>query len=112
MNFAFAVSEEEWRRVAVDTQRLLGGGALAGLRPPAAPLGAPLLLSPRAPAPHQGHQAPQHPAAALPLDHQLVYAASPYADYAAGYAALAAAGNPLLSAEYAPQDHTGGLMAF
>lgn len=42
--------------------------------------------------------------------HQLIYA-SPYADYA-NYAALtAAAANPLLTAEYAAADHTGGLFA-
>lgn len=40
--------------------------------------------------------------------HQLIYA-SPYADYA-NYAALTAA-NPLLTAEYAAADHTGGLFA-
>lgn len=41
--------------------------------------------------------------------HQLIYA-SPYADYA-NYAALTAAANPLLTAEYAAADHTGGLFA-
>lgn len=76
-----------------------------------APLGAPLILSPRIQA--SGAQAglingngaaaglmsPGEPA------HQLIY--SPYAEYA-NYAALA---NPLLTAEYAAADHTGGLFA-
>lgn len=42
------------------------------------------------------------------LDHSgLIYAAAPFTDYT-NYAALAAAGNPLLQ-DYA--DHTGGLFA-
>ncbi|CAG9787181.1 unnamed protein product [Diatraea saccharalis] len=113
------ITDEEWRRVAAaaaETQRLLApGGGVAGvggvaLRTPA-PLGAPLILSPRMSA-APGAQAgllngtgsatgllsPGEPA------HQLIYA-SPYADYA-NYAALTA-GNPLLTAEYAAADHTG-----
>lgn len=106
---------------AAETQRLLApGGAVGGVGGVAlrtqAPLGAPLILSPRM---SQGAQAgllngsgaqaaagllsPGEPA------HQLIYA-SPY-DYA-NYAALtAAAANPLLTTEYAAADHTGGLFA-
>ncbi|XP_049871307.1 protein held out wings isoform X2 [Pectinophora gossypiella] len=115
-------ADEEWRRVAAaaaETQRLLApGGGVAGVGGVAlrtqAPLGAPLILSPRMSA-AQGAQAgllngtgagaaagllsPGEPA------HQLIYA-SPYADYA-NYAALTAAANPLLTAEYAAADHTG-----
>lgn len=114
------ITDEEWRRVAAaaaETQRLLApGGAVGGVGGVAlrtqAPLGAPLILSPRM---SQGAQAgllngsgaqaaagllsPGEPA------HQLIYA-SPY-DYA-NYAALtAAAANPLLTTEYAAADHTG-----
>lgn len=119
-----STADEEWRRVAAaaaETQRLLApGGGVAGVGGVAlrtqAPLGAPLILSPRMSA--AGAQAgllngtgagaaagllsPGEPA------HQLIYA-SPYADYA-NYAALTA-GNPLLTAEYAAADHTGGLFA-
>ncbi|XP_053605252.1 protein held out wings isoform X2 [Plodia interpunctella] len=110
------ITEEEWRRVAAaaaETQRLLApGGGVAGvggvaLRTPA-PLGAPLILSPRMSGPGAlngsggaaaGLLSPAEPA------HQLIYA-SPYAEYA-NYAALTAAANPLLTAEYAAADHTG-----
>lgn len=82
-----------------------------------APLGAPLILSPRMSAAQSaqagllngtsgaaaGLLSPGEPS------HQLIYA-SPYADYA-NYAALTAAANPLLTAEYAAADHTGGLFA-
>lgn len=96
--------------MAAETQRMLAPTAGVGgvaLRTPA-PLGAPLILSPRMSA--QGAQAgllngtgagatgllsPGEPA------HQLIYA-SPY-DYA-NYAALT---NPLLATEYAAADHTG-----
>ncbi|XP_068627400.1 protein held out wings isoform X2 [Battus philenor] len=115
-------ADEEWRRVAAaaaETQRLLAPtGGVAGVGSVAlrtqAPLGAPLILSPRMSA-GPGAQAgllngtgagaaagllsPGEPA------HQLIYA-SPYADYA-NYAALTAAANPLLTAEYAAADHTG-----
>ncbi|CAH2981838.1 unnamed protein product [Chilo suppressalis] len=112
------ITDEEWRRVAAaaaETQRLLapGGGVTSvggvALRTQA-PLGAPLILSPRMSAPGAqagllngtgsatGLLSPGEPA------HQLIYA-SPYADYA-NYAALTA-GNPLLTAEYAAADHTG-----
>ncbi|XP_026732044.1 protein held out wings isoform X2 [Trichoplusia ni] len=114
------ITDEEWRRVAAaaaETQRLLApGGGVGGvgggvaLRSQA-PLGAPLILSPRMSAGAQagllngsGAQAaagllsPGEPA------HQLIYA-SPY-DYA-NYAALTAAANPLLTTEYAAADHTG-----
>ncbi|XP_061704797.1 protein held out wings isoform X7 [Cydia pomonella] len=112
-------ADEEWRRVAAaaaETQRLLApGGGVGGVAlRTQAPLGAPLILSPRMSA-GPGAQAgllngtgagaaagllsPGEPA------HQLIYA-SPYADYA-NYAALTAAANPLLTAEYATTDHTG-----
>ncbi|CAH0583114.1 unnamed protein product [Chrysodeixis includens] len=116
-----STADEEWRRVAAaaaETQRLLApGGGVGGvgggvaLRTQA-PLGAPLILSPRMSAAGaqagllngSGAQAaagllsPGEPA------HQLIYA-SPY-DYA-NYAALTAAANPLLTTEYAAADHTG-----
>lgn len=93
-----------------------GGLGSVALRT-SAPLGAPLILSPRIPtapgaqagllngtgAGGAGLLSPGEPA------HQLIYA-SPYADYA-NYAALTAAANPLLTAEYAAADHTGGLFA-
>ncbi|XP_030026685.1 protein held out wings isoform X6 [Manduca sexta] len=113
-------ADEEWRRVAAaaaETQRLLApGGGVAGVGGVAlrtqAPLGAPLILSPRMSAPGAqagllngtgagaaaGLLSPGEPA------HQLIYA-SPY-DYA-NYAALTAAANPLLTTEYAAADHTG-----
>lgn len=97
---------------AAETQRLLAPGGGVALRSQA-PLGAPLILSPRMSA-AQGAQAgllngsgggagllsPGEPS------HQLIYA-SPY-DYA-NYAALTA--NPLLTTEYAAADHAGGLFA-
>ncbi|XP_030026676.1 protein held out wings isoform X5 [Manduca sexta] len=114
------ITDEEWRRVAAaaaETQRLLApGGGVAGVGGVAlrtqAPLGAPLILSPRMSAPGAqagllngtgagaaaGLLSPGEPA------HQLIYA-SPY-DYA-NYAALTAAANPLLTTEYAAADHTG-----
>lgn len=107
---------------AAETQRLLAPtGGVAGVGSVAlrtqAPLGAPLILSPRMSGPGAqagllngtgagaaaGLLSPGEPA------HQLIYA-SPYADYA-NYAALTAAANPLLTAEYAAADHTGGLFA-
>lgn len=107
-NDCMFAADEEWRRVAAaaaaETQRLLAPGSM---RSPA-PLGAPLILSPRMSAP----TAAGPPTALLsPADHQLLYAASPYADYAAAnYAALAA--NPLLAAaDYAAADHNGSLFA-
>ncbi|KOB77804.1 Held out wings [Operophtera brumata] len=108
-------ADEEWRRVAAaaaETQRLLAPGGGVTLRSQA-PLGAPLILSPRMSGP--GSQSgllngSQGAAAGLlspgePTHHQLIYA-SPY-DYA-NYAALT---NPLLATEYAAADHTGGLFA-
>lgn len=120
-------ADEEWRRLAAsaaacETQRLLapGGGvtSVGGVTLRAqAPLGAPLILSPRMSAGPGGQAgllngsggaaagllSPGEPA------HQLIYAPQ-YADYA-NYAALTAAANPLLTAEYAAADHTGGLFA-
>ncbi|KAM3967047.1 protein held out wings isoform 2-T3 [Aphomia sociella] len=117
------ITDEEWRRVAAaaaaETQRLLApGGGVAGvggvaLRTPA-PLGAPLILSPRmsaAPGTQAGLLNGTGAGAAAGLlspgepAHQLIYA-SPYAEYA-NYAALTAAASPLLTAEYAAADHTG-----
>ncbi|CAG9579754.1 unnamed protein product [Danaus chrysippus] len=110
-------ADEEWRRVAAETQRLLApGGGVGGvgsvaLRTPA-PLGAPLILSPRMSQGPQGLLNGTGAGAAAGLlspgepAHQLIYA-SPYAEYA-NYAALT---NPLLTAEYAAADHTGGLFA-
>ncbi|CAG9579753.1 unnamed protein product [Danaus chrysippus] len=106
-------ADEEWRRVAAETQRLLApGGGVGGvgsvaLRTPA-PLGAPLILSPRMSQGPQGLLNGTGAGAAAGLlspgepAHQLIYA-SPYAEYA-NYAALT---NPLLTAEYAAADHTG-----
>ncbi|KAJ8724389.1 hypothetical protein PYW08_015863 [Mythimna loreyi] len=109
-------ADEEWRRVAAaaaETQRLLapGAGGVGGVALRSqAPLGAPLILSPRMSQSAQagllngssqaaaGLLSPGEPA------HQLIYA-SPY-DYA-NYAALTAAANPLLTTEYATADHTG-----
>ncbi|XP_075976206.1 protein held out wings isoform X2 [Anticarsia gemmatalis] len=113
-----STADEEWRRVAAaaaETQRLLApGGGVGGvaLRTPA-PLGAPLILSPRmsaAPGAQAGLLNGTGAQAAAGLlspgepAHQLIYA-SPY-DYA-NYAALTAAANPLLTTEYAAADHTG-----
>ncbi|XP_028170690.1 protein held out wings isoform X3 [Ostrinia furnacalis] len=112
-----STADEEWRRVAAaaaETQRLLApGGGVGGVAlRTQAPLGAPLILSPRmsaAPGAQAGLLNGTGGAAAGLLSpgepaHQLIYA-SPYADYA-NYAALTA-GNPLLTAEYAAADHTG-----
>ncbi|KAL0274927.1 UNVERIFIED_CONTAM: hypothetical protein PYX00_002944 [Menopon gallinae] len=108
---AVAACDEEWRRLAAsaaaETQRLLSpaiSGLGTPLRSPATPLGAPLIIQSRLPAPTT--------AASLlngtgtgpllsPAEHPgLIY--TPYADYA-NYAALA--GAPLLT-EYATADHT------
>lgn len=105
---------------AAETQRLLApGGGVGGVAlRTQAPLGAPLILSPRMSAGHGGQAGLLNgtgAGAAAGLlspgepSHQLIYA-SPYADYA-NYAALTAAANPLLTAEYATTDHTGGLFA-
>ncbi|CAH2266111.1 jg11114 [Pararge aegeria aegeria] len=108
-------ADEEWRRVAAETQRLLApGGGVGGVGSVAlrtsAPLGAPLILSPRmsgGPGTQAGLLNGTGGAAAGLLSpgepgHQLIYA-SPYADYA-NYAALTA--NPLLTEAYAAADHT------
>lgn len=106
---AAAACEEEWRRVAAAAaeSRLLSpampGLAAQQLRTPTAPLGAPLILSPRMSVPTTA--ASLLSGSAPPsIDHPgLIYA--PYGDYT-NYAALAA-GNPLLT-EYA--DHSVGAL--
>lgn len=110
---AAAACDEEWRRVAAvaaaETQRLLspampGLAGLAARTPqPQAPLGAPLILSPRGTGLLQAGPPgpPEH----------LIYA--PYADYAANYAAALSAASPLLTAtaEYATPDAAGAMAA-
>ncbi|CAB3235788.1 unnamed protein product [Arctia plantaginis] len=109
-------ADEEWRRVAAaaaETQRLLAPGGVGGVAlRTSAPLGAPLILSPRmsgGPGGGAGLLNGSGAQAAAGLlspgepQHQLIYA-SPY-DYA-NYAALTAAANPLLTTEYAAADHT------
>ncbi|CAH0553441.1 unnamed protein product, partial [Brassicogethes aeneus] len=110
-NYYF-LAEEEWRRVAaaaVETQRLLSP-AIPGLntpmRNPNAPLGAPLILSPRMSVPTTAASilngsAPPGSLLSPGDPHGLIY--TPYADYT-NYAALAA--SPLLT-EYATADHSG-----
>ncbi|XP_044008294.1 protein held out wings-like isoform X10 [Aphidius gifuensis] len=100
-----AVCEEDWRRaaaVAAETQRLLPGLG-SQMRQQQAPLGAPLILSPRISVPTTAASllngsAPPGSLLSAGDPHGLIY--SPYADYA-NYAALAA--SPLLT-EYA--DHS------
>lgn len=111
----FVTAEEEWRRAAaaVAESRLLSPAmpTLAQAQQMRAtqgtPLGAPLILSPRMSVPTSG--ASLLTGSAPPtLEHTgLIYAHPTYTDYT-NYAALAAAGNPLLT-EYA--DHSGGLFA-
>lgn len=110
--FAVAACDEEWRRVAAaaaETQRLLPGLATP-MRTPSAPLGAPLILSPRISVPTTAASllngsGPPGSLLSAGDPHGLIY--TPYADYA-NYAALAA--SPLLT-EYATADHSGGLFA-
>lgn len=102
-----------WKQLA-NEPRLMNPAAIntlaqnqlaAAARNAANPLGAPLILSPRISVPTTG--ASLIPGSAPPtIDHTtgLFYATAPYTDYAS-YAALAAAGNPLLT-EYA--DHSVG----
>lgn len=105
-----ACDAEEWRRLAAataETQRLLPGLGTQ-MRTPSAPLGAPLILSPRISVPTTGASllnGSGPPASLLSGDpHGLIY--THYPDYA-NYAALA---SPLLT-EYATADHSGGLFA-
>ncbi|XP_051161369.1 protein held out wings isoform X11 [Leptopilina boulardi] len=107
---AAACDAEEWRRLAAataETQRLLPGLGTQ-MRTPSAPLGAPLILSPRISVPTTGASllnGSGPPASLLSGDpHGLIY--THYPDYA-NYAALA---SPLLT-EYATADHSGGLFA-
>lgn len=101
--------EEEWRRIAATAaeSRLLSpsmpGLTAQQMRSPAAPLGAPLILSPRMSVPTTAASllsasAPQS------MEHAGLIYATPYGDYTN----YALAGNPLLT-EYA--DHSGGLFA-
>lgn len=111
----YLACDEEWRRVAAETQRLLSpaipGLATTPLRTAATPLGAPLILSPRMSVPTTAASilngsAPPGSLLSPGDPHGLIY--TPYADYT-NYAALAAA-SPLLT-EYATADHSGGLFA-
>lgn len=114
MSVAFdiaACDAEEWRRLAqatAESQRLLPGLGTP-MRTPSAPLGAPLILSPRISVPTTGASllnGSGPPTSLLAGDpHGLIY--THYPDYA-NYAALAA--SPLLT-EYATADHSGGLFA-
>ncbi|XP_035731627.1 protein held out wings-like isoform X4 [Vespa mandarinia] len=109
---AAAACDEEWRRVAAaaaETQRLLPGLATP-MRTPSAPLGAPLILSPRISVPTTAASllngsGPPGSLLSAGDPHGLIY--TPYADYA-NYAALAA--SPLLT-EYATADHSGAAAA-
>ncbi|CAH1135038.1 unnamed protein product [Ceutorhynchus assimilis] len=106
-----AAADEEWRRIAatIESQRLLSPGGMPGLatsmRPPNAPLGTPLIISPRIPttaASILNGSAPPGSLLSPGEHHGLIYA--PYADYSNYTAALAA--SPLMT-EYATADHAG-----
>ncbi|XP_063975737.1 protein held out wings isoform X4 [Diachasmimorpha longicaudata] len=107
---AAAACDEEWRRVAAaaaESQRLLPGLGTQ-MRTQNAPLGAPLILSPRISVPTTAASllngsGPPGSLLSAGDPHGLIY--TPYADYA-NYAALAA--SPLLT-EYA--DHSGAAAA-
>ncbi|XP_033226115.1 protein held out wings isoform X10 [Belonocnema kinseyi] len=108
---AAACDAEEWRRLAqatAESQRLLPGLGTP-MRTPSAPLGAPLILSPRISVPTTGASllnGSGPPTSLLAGDpHGLIY--THYPDYA-NYAALAA--SPLLT-EYATADHSGAAAA-
>ncbi|XP_058789114.1 protein held out wings isoform X2 [Phymastichus coffea] len=107
--FEIAACDEEWRRVAAaaaESQRLLPGLATQ-MRTTNAPLGAPLILSPRISVPTtaasllNGSGPPGASLLSAGDPHALIYA--PYPDYA-NYAALA---SPSLLTEYATADHSG-----
>lgn len=117
VEFLVPACDEEWRRLAasaVETQRLLSPaipGLATPLRTPTAPLGAPLILSPRMSVPTTAASilngsAPPGSLLSPGEHHGLLY--TPYPDYT-NYAALAAA-SPLLT-EYTTADHSGGLFA-
>ncbi|CAG9836881.1 unnamed protein product [Diabrotica balteata] len=114
--FLIPACDEEWRRLAasaVETQRLLSPaipGLTTQMRTPTAPLGAPLILSPRMSVPTTAASilngsAPPGSLLSPGDPHGLIYA--PYADYT-NYAALAA--SPLLT-EYTTADHSGAAAA-
>jgi len=108
------VCEEEWRRVALaasETQRMLspaGMPALTGpLRNHGAPLGAPLILSPRMQVPTTAASLLNGSAAQaglIPDHHGLIYAPYDFSNYLA-----ASAATPLMP-DYG--EHTGALFAF
>jgi hypothetical protein len=120
------VSDDEWRCLALvaaaESQRLLGPGGVPGLatplRNPPAPLGAPLILSPRMPVPTSaaaaaashilnGSAAPpplMSPADAAGLIYTPYATAADYANYAASLT------SPLLT-EYTAEHAAGGLFA-
>ncbi|XP_043269573.1 protein held out wings isoform X2 [Venturia canescens] len=110
--FDIAACDEEWRRVAqaaAESQRLLPGLGTQ-MRTQNAPLGAPLILSPRITVPTTAASllngsGPPGSLLSAGDPHGLIY--TPYADYA-NYAALAA--SPLLT-EYATADHSGAAAA-
>ncbi|XP_031783102.1 protein held out wings isoform X2 [Nasonia vitripennis] len=110
--FDIAACDEEWRRVAAaaaESQRLLPGLGQP-MRAQNAPLGAPLILSPRISVPTTAASllngsGPPGSLLSAGDPHGLIYA--PYADYA-NYAALAS--SPLLT-EYATADHSGAAAA-
>lgn len=111
---SFFLAEDEWRRAAaaVAETRLLSPGIptltqATQLRSQGTPLGAPLILSPRMSVPTTAASLLSGSAPPTMEHTGLIYAHPSYTDYT-NYAALAAAGNPLLT-EYA--DHSGGLFA-
>lgn len=111
--FDIAACDEEWRRAAAaaaaESQRMLPTLGTQ-MRTTSAPLGAPLILSPRISVPTTAASllngsGPPGSLLTTAEPHGLIYTS--YADYA-NYAALAA--SPLLT-EYATADHSGGLFA-
>lgn len=110
VNINIHSGEDDWRRVAaVAAESRMLSPAMPGLtaqqmRSPATPLGAPLILSPRMSVPTSA--ASMLSGSGPPtMEHAGLIYATPYGDYT-NYAALAAAGNPLLT-DYT--DHSGAL---
>jgi protein quaking len=110
--FDIAACDEEWRRMAAaaaETQRLLPGLGTQ-IRTQSAPLGAPLILSPRISVPTTAASllngsGPPGSLLSAGDPHGLIYA--PYTEYAN----YLAANSPALLTEYATADHSGGLFA-